>query len=118
MNDIATASNEQDAGIDQINQGIMQISEVVQNNSATSEESAAASEELSSQAELLKDMVHKFKLKDKKLYSNSEAISPEILKMLEDMAQKGKQTSPDKMDTDVEAIDKEIMISDSEFGKY
>ena len=59
VNDIAAASNEQDAGIAQINQGIVQVSQVVQNNSATSEESAAASEELSGQAELLKDLVDK-----------------------------------------------------------
>ena len=134
VNDIAVASNEQDAGIAQINQGIMQISDVVQNNSATSEESAASSEELSSQAELLKDLVHRFKLKDKKLYYNSEGISPEVLKMLEEMAQKGRHTHQIKMDTDQEAVeedmeesseeaaeedvDGQMMISDSEFGKY
>ncbi len=63
VNDIAIASNEQAAGISQINQGITQVSMVVQTNSATSEESAAASEELSSQAELLKEQVERFKLK-------------------------------------------------------
>jgi methyl-accepting chemotaxis protein len=36
VGEIAVASNEQDAGISQINQGIMQVSQVVQNNSATS----------------------------------------------------------------------------------
>ncbi len=40
------------------------MSQVIQANSATSEESAAASEELSTQAKLLRDSVHKFKLKD------------------------------------------------------
>jgi len=79
VNDIATASNEQEAGIVQINQGIMQISEVVQNNSATSEESAATSEELSSQAESLKDLIHKFKLKDKIVYGNSEGINLHVI---------------------------------------
>lgn len=61
---IAAASNEQAAAVTQINQGIEQISSVIQTNSATSEESAAASEELSGQAFMLRDMVHKFKLKD------------------------------------------------------
>ncbi len=60
---IATASNEQSAGVEQINQGIIQISQVVQANAATSEESAATSEELSSQAAQLKDIVSIFKLK-------------------------------------------------------
>ncbi len=61
---IATASNMQATGIAQINTGIEQVARVVQNNSATAEESAAASEELSSQAELLKEMVHKFSLRN------------------------------------------------------
>ena len=64
VNNIDIASNEQAAAIEQINQGIIQVSQVIQANSATSEESAAASEELSTQAELLRDSVHKFKLKD------------------------------------------------------
>ncbi len=60
---IASASNEQAAGIAQANQGIAQVSEVVQANSATSEECAAASEELSGQSEQLKEMVGRFRLK-------------------------------------------------------
>jgi methyl-accepting chemotaxis protein len=63
VENIASASNEQAAGISQISQAIMQISDVVQQNPATAEESAAASEELSSQAEMLKEMVGKFTLK-------------------------------------------------------
>lgn len=65
MEDIATASHEQETSIVQINQGIEQISSVVQNNAATSEESAAASEELSGQANLLQSLISKFKLKEK-----------------------------------------------------
>jgi methyl-accepting chemotaxis protein len=118
VNDIAAASNEQDAGIAQINQGIVQVSQVVQNNSATSEESAAASEELSGQAELLKDLVDKFKLKkDINLHNGLEEISPEVLKMLDDMSQKGKKNSQrDK--SEESAKNKKIILSDSEFGKY
>jgi methyl-accepting chemotaxis protein len=117
VNDIATASNEQDAGIAQINQGIMQVSEVVQNNSATSEESAAASEELSSQAELLKELVDKFKLKQNtKSFSNQE-LSPEVLKMLEDMSQKGKSTNDGFAGGEPDRMTK-IVLSDREFGKY
>jgi methyl-accepting chemotaxis protein len=63
VNDIATSSSEQAAGLEQINVGVMQVSQVVQSNSATSEESAAASEELSGQAQMLREMVGKFKLK-------------------------------------------------------
>lgn len=63
VSDIAVASNEQAAGLEQINIGILQVSQVVQSNSATSEESAAASEELSGQASLLREMVGQYKLK-------------------------------------------------------
>jgi methyl-accepting chemotaxis protein len=63
---IAAASEEQSAAVEQINQGIMQVSNVVQNNAATSEESAAASEELSSQASQLKEIVGTFKIKQHK----------------------------------------------------
>lgn len=91
---------------------------MVQNNSATSEESAAASEELSSQAELLKNLVDKFKLKhSSKSYNSYEELSPEVLKMLEDMSQKGKKNSQRDIDEE-SAIDKKIMLSDREFGKY
>ncbi|WP_373844881.1 methyl-accepting chemotaxis protein [Clostridium sp.] len=63
VREIAAASSEQAAGLEQIKGGIMQVSEVVQQNSTASEESASASEELSSQAELMREQVKKFKVK-------------------------------------------------------
>lgn len=60
---IADASDKQAVMLAQATDGIEQISVVVQTNSATAEESAAASEELSGQSAMLKDLVHKFKLK-------------------------------------------------------
>ncbi|SHI20930.1 methyl-accepting chemotaxis protein [Sporobacter termitidis DSM 10068] len=64
VHSIATASTEQAAGVEQINQGIAQVSQVVQTNAATAEESAAASEELSAQAERLRETISIFKIKD------------------------------------------------------
>ena len=61
--EIATAVENEAISIAQITQGIDQISSVVQTNSATSEESAAASEELSGQASLMKELLHKFRLR-------------------------------------------------------
>ena len=121
VGDIAVASNEQALGIAQINQGVMQVSQVVQTTSATSQESAAASEELSSQAELLKEMVGKFKLKQNvKSYSQVDDLSPEVLKMIEDMAARKKANSGHKelARTGVAASKKKIALSDKEFGKY
>lgn len=116
VNNIAIASNEQAAGVSQINQGIMQVSQVVQSNSSTSEESAAASEELSSQAELLKEMVGKFNLKqNNNSYNNLHGLNPEILKMLEEMTEKNSNKST--YETPV-TIKPRIVLSDNDFGKY
>jgi methyl-accepting chemotaxis protein len=121
VQEIASASNDQATAIAQISQGIAQISQVVQTNSATSEESAAASEELSNQAEILKDMVSKFKLKKAgKSVDKLEELNPEILKMLEDMAEKKKMNSTPAEETYAEAAASKakIVLSDNEFGKY
>lgn len=65
VNHISQASNEQANSINQITLGVEQISSVVQTNSATAEESAAASEELSGQAETMKELVGRFRLKNR-----------------------------------------------------
>jgi methyl-accepting chemotaxis protein len=121
VNDISIASKEQDMGISQINQGIMQVSQVVQTNSATSEESAAASEELSGQAELLSDMVNKFKLRDTVgTYDKLSELSPEVVKMLENLSMKAKDDpgASGKAKQKAEADRAKIVLSDMEFGKY
>lgn len=121
VNNIAVASSEQASGIGQINQGVMQVSQVVQANSATSEEGAAASEELSSQAALLKEMVSKFRLKQNvKSYSSADELSPEIMKMLEGMAEKNRigLDHVEKLHKEVAATKHTIALSDKEFGKY
>lgn len=119
VSSIAVASNEQAAGIEQINQGIMQVSQVVQTNSATSEESAAASEELSSQATILNEMVSQFKLKQNiNTYSGMEELSPEILRLLEDMSAKKKPDSKDDALDNAAPSKPKIVLSDKEFGKY
>jgi methyl-accepting chemotaxis protein len=118
VNDIAVASNEQAMGISQINQGIMQVSQVVQSNSATSEESAAASQELTSQAMLLKDMVSKYKLKKSHKVNHSE-LSPEVLSLLENMAEMKKNSYSSQYGTEEAATTKsKIILNDNEFGKY
>ncbi len=118
---IALASNEQATGIAQINQGIMQVSQVVQSNSATSEESAATSEELSQQAGLLKEMVGKFNLRrNTRLPADIEDLNPEVLRLLESMAEKkstGIVTKGVKAPP-VPGDKTKIVLSDNEFGKY
>jgi methyl-accepting chemotaxis protein len=121
VGEIASASNEQALGIEQVNLGIIQVSQVIQTNSATSEESAAASEELSGQAEMLKEMVGKFQLKKGKTSINKfEDLNPEILKMLEGMAEKKKPSMREYTGAkDEAAVSRhKISLSDKEFDKY
>jgi len=115
VGEIAVASKEQAIGVDQVNQGISQISDVVQTTSATAEETAAASEELSGQADMLKSQVATFKLKRTKGNRNygSESLSPEVLKMIENM--KASESSGPK--APAKQV-KKISLSDSDFDKY
>ena len=56
-NEVASASQEQTEGINQINLAVSQVNKITQDNAASAEESAAASEELSSQAVVVKQSV-------------------------------------------------------------
>ncbi|BAO28139.1 methyl-accepting chemotaxis protein [Sulfuritalea hydrogenivorans] len=61
INDIASASVQQTAGIEQVTQAVSQMDEVTQQNAALVEESAAAAESLQEQAEQLAKSVSAFK---------------------------------------------------------
>jgi len=62
MEQIAAASQEQEAGIDQINQAISEMDGVTQQNAALVEEAAAAAESLQGQSTHLAQLVSVFKL--------------------------------------------------------
>ncbi|MBR9827630.1 MAG: methyl-accepting chemotaxis protein [Oceanospirillales bacterium] len=64
VQEITASSEEQAAGIDQINSAMSQLDSVTQQNASSSEELAATAEELSSQAEALLDAVAFFQLDD------------------------------------------------------
>ena len=66
IENIVSASSEQAAAIEQINEGLSQVSAVVQTNAATAEESSASSEELAAQAQTLQQEVGKFKLTEER----------------------------------------------------
>ena len=55
--EIATASNEQNQGIGQVNTAVSQMDKVTQSNASSAEETAAAAEELNAQALALKEAV-------------------------------------------------------------
>jgi methyl-accepting chemotaxis protein len=58
------ASQEQSAGIDQINQAVMQMDQVTQQNAALVEQAAAAADSMKDQASALSHTVGVFKLRE------------------------------------------------------
>ena len=64
VQEISAASDEQNAGAQQISQALLQLDQVVQQNASASEESASMAEELSGQAVQLSETISFFKLGD------------------------------------------------------
>jgi methyl-accepting chemotaxis protein len=62
MAEIASASQEQRAGVDQVSDAISQVNSVTQQAAANAEESASAAEELSAQSAVMRDLVSRFVL--------------------------------------------------------
>jgi methyl-accepting chemotaxis protein len=64
MSEIAAASSEQAAGLDEVGKAITQMDGMTQQNAALVEEAAAAAESLLVQSESLADAVSMFKIDD------------------------------------------------------
>ena len=64
VQEIAAASNEQSAGITQINTAMSQLSQITQQNASASEELAATAEEMSGQSEQLQQLMAFFRLSE------------------------------------------------------
>jgi methyl-accepting chemotaxis protein len=62
VHEITAASEEQSAGVGQINAAVGQMSQTTQQNASSSEELAATAEEMSSQAEQLQQAMAFFRL--------------------------------------------------------
>jgi methyl-accepting chemotaxis protein len=62
IGEIATASEEQSSGIDQVNRAVTRMDQVVQTNAAQSEEMSSTAQALTAQAGQLQILVAKFKL--------------------------------------------------------
>ena len=73
--EIAAASQEQSAGIEQINKAITQLDEVTQQNAALVEQAAAASESMEEQAQSLEQMISFFKVESQQQNSRSTLSS-------------------------------------------
>lgn len=77
MGEIAAASAEQSAGIEQVNQAIAQMDEVTQQNAALVEEAAAAAESLQDQAAQLVDAVSVFRVDGMAPAASPSPVRPE-----------------------------------------
>ena len=62
MRDITVASQEQSAGIEQVNQAVTQMDDMTQQNAALVEQAAAAAESMKAQAVVLSELVNSFSL--------------------------------------------------------
>ncbi|HEY4788678.1 MAG TPA: methyl-accepting chemotaxis protein, partial [Bacteroidales bacterium] len=72
VQEIASASLEQNSGANQVNNAIMQLNAVTQKNAAASEEMSSSAEELASQAEQLSELISFYKIHaDRKLITKS-----------------------------------------------
>ncbi|MFZ5776146.1 MAG: MCP four helix bundle domain-containing protein [Thermodesulfobacteriota bacterium] len=88
VQEISSASREQDRGAEQINLAIQQLDKVIQQNSSAAEEMSATSEELSAQAQQLKDSVGFFRVDAKKVGSVATREAKEQKTMLQAPAKK------------------------------
>jgi len=64
VGEIAAASHEQSAGIDQVNKAVMQLDELTQQNAALVEEASAASQSMAEQARALNDSMSRYAVDD------------------------------------------------------
>jgi hypothetical protein len=75
MADITAASQEQDSGIEQVNQAVAQMDEVTQQNAALVEEAAAASQSMQDEAANLAQIVSFFKLAGMQTTASSKPVA-------------------------------------------
>jgi methyl-accepting chemotaxis protein len=69
IQEIASATQEQTSGIEQVNTAVVEMDNVTQRNAALVEEAAAAAQSLQDQANTLIELVSVFKLGDGNLHS-------------------------------------------------
>ncbi|RJG07415.1 HAMP domain-containing protein [Noviherbaspirillum cavernae] len=81
MGEIASASQEQSAGIEQVNQAVAQMDQMTQQNATLVEEAAAAAESLEGQAQNLVQVVSVFKLVEMPAAAQAPSPSARVVDM-------------------------------------
>jgi methyl-accepting chemotaxis protein len=75
IGEIAGASQEQSAGIEQVNKAVMQLDEMTQQNAALVEEASAASQSMAGQAKALNEMMERYEVSKEAATAAALAIS-------------------------------------------
>ncbi|MDP3818531.1 MAG: methyl-accepting chemotaxis protein [Methylotenera sp.] len=75
ISEIAAASSEQSAGIEQVNEAVMKMDDMTQQNTALVEEAAAAAESMMEQADELMNAVSVFQLDSESVRSNDRRVN-------------------------------------------
>jgi methyl-accepting chemotaxis protein len=115
VQEISSASIEQNSGATQINSAIQQLNNVTQQNAAASEEMATSSEEMAAQAITLKDLISFFKVDEKAtrtIASNTVHKTPKTNQTIAQQKKKKSMVSGAKIQM------MESNFSDSEFENY
>lgn len=118
VNNIVSASKEQQRGIEAINMSVQQLTEITNENSASAEEMSASAEELSAQAEQLKKLISLFKIDDiKEVTTEKEEDKEENLtkttKQKEKLVFEQKKEKPN-----INLSNLDLDNSDDEFEKF
>ncbi len=92
--DIAAASQEQSAGIEQVNKGITQMDQMTQQNAAFVEEMASASQSMNEQAVHLIQAIQSFKLKDDHAAQAVSMPAPKERKSVASVAERRQYSRP------------------------
>ena len=74
--EIAAASGEQSAGIEQVNRAIMQMDELTQQNAALVEEATAATQSMADQARELNASMHRYQVDGRLMAAAAAAAKP------------------------------------------
>ncbi len=94
VQEISAASNEQSAGVGQINGAMGQLNQATQQNASASEELAATAEEMGGQAEQLQELMRFFRLDESAVHHAAPAARPAAPKGPGKLAQAAQRLAP------------------------
>lgn len=80
VSEIAAASREQSAGIDQVNKAVTQMDSVTQQNASQTEEMSATAQNLSDQAKQLRDLLSRFRLQESDIRTATKPSAKPVVK--------------------------------------